>query len=359
MLSGWYQWKRLESKILAAGSPREGIHIFYGHRELPRPGEISHGGIIKFQRLNEFFPNSPGHFNLLYMVSSNYPRIASRIAAAAHRKGVKLVWNQDGVAYPAWKSQGWEAQNEEMAELLHRADYVFYQSKFSRLSSDKYLGERAGPAEILYNAVDTTTFSPGTDRKENVEVAPVLLTAGSKDFFHRVEIPIQTLSLVRGEYPRARLVMAGSVRHELVEPMNQLISELGLEGAVEMLPPFTQREAPDIFRSGHIFVHPKLNDPCPGIVIEAMACGLPVVYSNSGGTPELVGPMGGVGIPTELRWDAYVPPDRNKWASAVLKVIERYSTHSEAARQRAVERFDLKPWVERHRQVFTQILETP
>ena len=44
------------------------------------------------------------------------------------------------------------------------------------------------------------------------------------------------------------------------------------------------------------------------------------------------------------------------WAEAVLTVAEDISPYSEAARQRAIERFDLEPWVERHRQVLSDLL---
>ena len=36
-----------------------------------------------------------------------------------------------------------------------------------------------------------------------------------------------------------------------------------------------------------------MNDPCPNVVLEAMACGLPVVHAASGGTVELVGDEAG------------------------------------------------------------------
>ena len=38
----------------------------------------------------------------------------------------------------------------------------------------------------------------------------------------------------------------------------------------------------------------KYKDPCPNSVIEAMSCGLPILYSNSGGLPELVNNRCGV-----------------------------------------------------------------
>jgi glycosyltransferase involved in cell wall biosynthesis len=93
------------------------------------------------------------------------------------------------------------------------------------------------------------------------------------------------------------------------------------------------------------------------VVIEAMACGLPVVYSDSGGVPELVGEEAGVGVPTEASWERFVSPAPEIWAEAVLTVAEARSRYAEAARQRTVERFDLVPWVERHRQVFFELLE--
>jgi glycosyltransferase involved in cell wall biosynthesis len=38
----------------------------------------------------------------------------------------------------------------------------------------------------------------------------------------------------------------------------------------------------------HLFAHFAENDPAPNVVTEALACGLPVLYHSSGGTPEIV-----------------------------------------------------------------------
>ena len=71
-----------------------------------------------------------------------------------------------------------------------------------------------------------------------------------------------------------------------------------------------------------LLLHTQYNDACPGLVLEAMACGLPVVYSASGGTPELVGPEAGLGVAAEQSWEKTYPPDPNKMAGAVLTVLE-------------------------------------
>ena len=86
-----------------------------------------------------------------------------------------------------------------------------------------------------------------------------------------------------------------------------------------------------------------------------MACGLPVVYSATGGTPELVGDDAGYGIPGELDWDTPRPPSAEDMAEGVCVVAERLKLFSSAARDRAVKHFDLKPWLERHRQVFEML----
>jgi glycosyltransferase involved in cell wall biosynthesis len=48
-------------------------------------------------------------------------------------------------------------------------------------------------------------------------------------------------------------------------------------------------EVAERLRAHDIFVAGSLDDPCSNAVLEALACGLPVAYRNSGGHPELVG----------------------------------------------------------------------
>ena len=55
----------------------------------------------------------------------------------------------------------------------------------------------------------------------------------------------------------------------------------------------THSQRPRCFTS-KLMPHNAHNDPCPNTVLEALSCALPVVYSNTGGVPELVGPDCGV-----------------------------------------------------------------
>ena len=341
--------------IALAGLPEQGIHLSYGYEQLPAPSDVAHGGIIKFQRLNEIFPNTPRRFNILYLGSSNRPPFAERMCRIAQHKGVKFVWNQNGLAYPAWMPSGWEEINTEMASFLHAADYVFYQSEFARSSADQFLGKRSGPSEILYNAVDTMLFCPARNRE--LPKALTLLVMGSQYHNYPLESAIRALACIRRARPHTRMVIAGKVSGHLWAPIHELISDLRLEDCVEFVPAFAQKKAVEIFQQCDILLHTKIQDVCPGVVIEAIACGVPVVYSLSGGVPELVAEGAGAGVPTETSWQKRTPPAPELWAEAVLTVAEDLSRYSEAARQQAVDRFDIRPWVERHRQVFSELLE--
>lgn len=345
--------------ILGGAPPRGSVCVFYGHDRVPRTDEKAHGGAIKFQRMQAMFPNAPRRFNVLYMASSWMSESAVPTAWFAKRKGARLVWNQDGVAYPAWHGPGWERVNAPMARLLHAADYVFYQSEFCRLSADRYLGERQGPSEVLYNAVDTSVFIPSVSA-----AAPrglVLLLAGTQYQLYRLATAVRVLARVVGDRPDARLLVTGRLcwipdEQEARRIADGLVAELGMTERVTFVGSYAQAEAPAVYRQAHLLLHTKNNDPCPGVVVEAMACGLPVVYSRSGGVPELVGDDAGIGIPVAASWEHEVPPDAEAMARAVLAVAEHRSRFAAAARQRSVERFDLRAWLRRHQEVFEELL---
>jgi glycosyltransferase involved in cell wall biosynthesis len=87
-----------------------------------------------------------------------------------------------------------------------------------------------------------------------------------------------------------------------------------------------------------------------------MACGLPVVYAASGGTVELVGDAAGIGVPHPVGWERDEPPAPAAFADAVRRLLGQRERYADAARKRAVERFGLEPWLDRHAQLFDELL---
>jgi glycosyltransferase involved in cell wall biosynthesis len=340
------------AEIAAAAPRRDGLAVSYGVEQMPGPGEVVFGGHVKFALLDEALPNAPRDFNLLYLGSSALPIEAPRLVKLARRRGAAFVWNQDGAAYPGWYGDGWQLVNEPRAELLHEADHVFFQSAFCKLSADRFYGERRGAWEILHNPVDTRRFVPA----ERPDRPLTLLLGGNQYQRYRLEAAVAAFALVREERPDARLLVAGalSFSDEAVGQTAELVERFGVAAAVELLGAYTQAEAPALMRRADVLVHTKYNDPCPTVVLEAMASGVPVVYSASGGTPELVGDDAGVGIPAPLDWERDHPPAPGQLAAAVVAVAADLPTYSDAARARSLQ-FDAKGWIERHHTVFTEL----
>ena len=340
------RWSRLFATPSAHRRP--GVRVFYGHDRVPDRDDPVSGGSAKIQRLATRFPNHPTGFTVVYLGSNWVPRDLRALLRLVRRRGIPLVVNQDGVGYPGWAGTDTEAVNRPIGSLLAAADHVLYQSEFCKRSADEWVGLPTGSWEVLHNAVDTGRFTPAERAPGG---GPVLLLGGDQTRAYRLELALDTLAALTQTHPDAELLVTGS----LVVPVEPLVARLGLEGRVHVLGRYSQGDAPAIFRRAHVLLHTKVNDPCPSVVLEAMASGLPVVYPLSGGTPELVGDEAGVGVSHLDGFELDDPPEPDALAAAVTRVLAELPAYSAAARQRAVERFSLEPWLDRHQNVFERL----
>ena len=228
------------------------------------------------------------------------------------------------------------------------ADHVLYQSEFCKRSADEFLGAPRGAWEVLYNAVDVEHFVPAASPPTG---GPVLLLGGDQYQAYRLELALQTLAALIGAHPDAHLLVTG----RLATPIEPLVDDSGSAARDRGRPVRAARGAGDPPPRACL-LHTKVNDPCPSPVIEAMACGLPVVYARSGGVPELVGDEAGIGVEHPDSWERDEPPSPEALAEAVARVLADLRRYAAAARLRAVERFALEPWLDRHAELFDELV---
>lgn len=337
----------------ARGEPR----VLYGTLRSPRSGDHAWGGgMVGLIRAQQVFPPAGRDFNVFYVGSSAVALVPDvlEILLIAKRRGAVVVLNQDGIGRPGWG--GWTADDPDVQDdliprtLVHEADYVLFQSAFCRACADYFVGPRAGPAEILYNAVDTSVFAPAP--RPPAREGLVLMLGGNQVQPDRLAAAVRTLAHVVEERPDATLLVTGIVRY----PEDELMRKLGVADRVRFTGTYAIADAPAMYRQADIMLHTRPNDPCPYTVIEAMASGLPVVHAMSGGTPELVGGEAGIGVPVEHSWERDVLPDPATMAAGVLEIVRDLPAWSAAARRRAVERFDGAQWAERLREVVTGLV---
>lgn len=107
-------------------------------------------------------------------------------------------------------------------------------------------------------------------------------------------------------------------------------------------------EKPRIFAEGGVFIFPSeyINETQPMVVMEAMACGMPVVASNIGGIPEMLETNGGIcgfTLATESPTASY--------KDAILQCWQEYDRMSLNSRRIFTEKFNEPQWINTLRQI--------
>lgn len=320
----------------------------------PRHGLVK-GGRVKGTALSRAFPGTFESFNILYLVSSALPQHPGAWIARARRGGARVVWNQNGVGYPAWAGELTEPMNRQMRRHIASAHRVIFQSEFCRRASHEFLSRDLPPANVLHNAVDTAAFTPPGAIPS---LDPLrLLLAGTHLFWYRIQLALQTARVLVDRGIAFDLKIAGPHEYEGgIERARAEMMSLGLSSQVALTGPYTRDEAPRLYREAHILFHTQYQDACPTVLLEAMAAGLPIVGMRSGGIPELVGDEAGRLVDVLEDWHEYRLPDPARLADALLAARESWSAHSRAGRERVVAHFDEKEWIEAHRRIFVEEL---
>jgi len=107
---------------------------------------------------------------------------------------------------------------------------------------------------------------------------------------------------------------------------------------------------PEIDRSAHLMYPVEINAACPNSVIEALACGTPVLASDTGALAELVA-TGGIVTPYGGDpWQVDLPDDA-ALAEAAVEILLDQERYRAAARARAESAFDLDTMVDAYLEV--------
>jgi glycosyltransferase involved in cell wall biosynthesis len=191
------------------------------------------------------------------------------------------------------KSLLFPAYRQLMYQVGRRSDAIITVSERSRKDVIEHL--RLPPAyrkkvQAIPNGV-SSKFQPsaslGQARNPEEQAARKLLYVGRTDPYKNVSTLIRVLAQLRRnlDFP-IRLQLASSPDPRYPEPV-RLIAELGLENSVNWLGYLSDDELLHVYQDADVLVHPSEYEGFGLQIIEAMACGLPVVCSNGGSLEEI------------------------------------------------------------------------
>ncbi len=206
------------------------------------------------------------------------------------RRGVKVVHRLDGRARAVVKVYERDEENRAINEL---ADWTVFQSGYVREHTSRACETIFGPeaaicrdpsrGSVIYNGVDTECFGsvgPREVLKGELNILHVAFTFGVRK---GVGDLVEVATLLRNN-PKIHFYTVG--RQEQDHAHGHLLA--GLPNVTRLGVISDRRRLATLMRSAQVLFFPSREDYCPNTVLEAMSCGLPVWYHNSGGTPELV-----------------------------------------------------------------------
>ena len=140
--------------------------------------------------------------------------------------------------------------------------------------------------KIIPNYIDTDHF----DYKPRKSAGFSYLFVGGLEVHKGIDLLVE--AFCEAKIPVARLHIVGT--GDMKEKINAIVSEHQMEGNVVLYGEIPNRDLPDIYNSCHVYVSVSEYETFGVSVLEAMSCGLPVLYTPSGGPNETVSEESGV-----------------------------------------------------------------
>ena len=193
----------------------------------------------------------------------------------------------------------------------------------------------------VYGVLDLDEFSPAPDKisiRKDLGLQSektIALYVGYLTKRKGVYDLLEAIIRVQKKYSNLLLVICGAGPEETT--LKRLFREKGIEHTVHMAGEIEPELMNQWMQASDLFVLASHTEGMPNVVMEAMACGLPVIASAVGGLPEAIGDCYGAIL---------VPPENiDELEKAVVKVISNNQLREQmqiAARKRAEERFEGK-----------------
>ena len=279
-----------------------------------------------------------------WMFTSNaYGRAAAVLAGAPVRVTTELSVDE-------WK---WGPYRAVDRLLLPFTDAVIANAEAVKRF---YVNREHVPQEkivLIRNGIDLSFFRPRPRReaRERLDIpqeAKVIGGAGRLDPQKGFPFLLEAMPEVLRRHPEAMAVIAGEGEER--RALEELAARLGLAGRVRLLG--RTEDMPGFMSALDVFALPSLWEGLPHVVMEAMACGCPVVAARVGGVGELIA-EGVTGTTVE-------PRSPSALAGGIMRLLDAPRARDEMgrkAREAAQRDFDFMRMVRQTEELYLRLIE--
>jgi glycosyltransferase involved in cell wall biosynthesis len=173
--------------------------------------------------------------------------------------------------------------------LLRNASAIIADSDNTRRDVHNYYGVPINKVHVIYSAI-AQEFKPAHGNAvkrvhEAYGLGDFVLIVGASYPHKNISRAIQSFAKVRCRIPHIELVIAGG-RKAYLKVLEQEAKDLDVEG-VKFLGYVPQRDIPILYSAAYALLYPSLYEGFGLPPLEAMACGCPVIVSNTSSLPEI------------------------------------------------------------------------
>jgi len=294
----------------------------------------------------------------------------------ARRRGIPVIQRLDGMNWIHKRQKtGWrhylraEYGNLLLAFIRARlADGVVYQSQFVKDWWERARGPIRTPSWVVHNGVDLSVYTPGGLDLLPEDRLRILMVEGNLmgGYEHGLEFGMLLASGLASSFPdaedqvspdRVELMVVGKVSPDLRARWQAWAAQVEISQTLEIrwTGQVQPEEIPLIDRSAHLMYSSDLNAACPNAVIEALACGTPVLAFDTGALSEIVGDHAGRVVPYGSDPWQLDPPDIQALLRGAGDILSNLVEYRTAARKRAEAAFSLETMVDGYLQALNTI----
>jgi MMP alpha-(1->4)-mannosyltransferase len=197
-------------------------------------------------------------------------------------------------AAPNWRQRllvrRWHSFLGMQRKVVQQLKHIVTVSEVSRVDIADAFDRPANDIELVYNGIDTETFAP------RAHIAPnpnrIMTTASADQPLKGLRYLLDAIAFLKPEFPDLELMVVGKLK-EGGQTEAQL-KKLKLQDSVQFVSGISTEALVDYYAQAAMVVSPSLYEGFGLPAGEAMSCGTPVISSDGGALPEVVGEAGKV-----------------------------------------------------------------